>query len=77
MVHLGIKLTERSHLVVLANELEGLHAEPELSAVVNWIGPNSGVHLAPGNAAKKRNVAVRDYSAILTINSWKETVVIS
>lgn len=40
------------HLVMQADELEGLHAEPELSVVVQRIGLNSGVHITPGQSKR-------------------------
>lgn len=44
------------HLVVQADELEGLHAEPELSAVVHRIGLNRGVHITPGQRTEEERV---------------------
>lgn len=43
----AVHLKEHPHLIVLANELKGLHAEPELSVVVIWVDLNCGVNFAP------------------------------
>lgn len=43
-----LNLREDPHLIVLADELKGLHAEPELSVVGSWVDLNCGVNFAPG-----------------------------
>lgn len=40
-------MREHAYLIMLANELKGLHAEPELSPVVNRVDRNCGVNIAP------------------------------
>lgn len=44
----GYTLNLILNLIVLADELKGLHAEPELSVVGSWVGLNCGVNFASG-----------------------------
>lgn len=49
----SVNFRERPHLIVLADELKGLHAEPELSVVVSWVDLNCGVNFAPVKKQEK------------------------
>ena len=42
------------HLVILTDELEGLHAEPELCLVVRGVSLNSRVHITPYQRKRKK-----------------------
>lgn len=43
-----------------ADELKGLHAEPELSPVVGSIGFNGRVHFAPSQCKRKEKKTMDD-----------------
>lgn len=49
-----VHLRQHPHLVVLSDELKGLHAESKLSAVLSWVDPNCGINFATGNVQSRK-----------------------